>query len=430
MEAKVVPLNQSIEIQRLTKTVERLERVVTIGQMLNSTLDLAQLLETIIQTAADLLGTQAASILLMDERTGELFFAASTGSSREELREIKVPLEGSIAGAIYRTGEPIIVGDVSGDARHYTGVDQSISFHTRSLLGVPLQVRSRCIGVLEALNKLDGEQFEENDVHTLLAMASHAAIAIENARLVANLREANRRLSDLDRLKTNFISIASHELRTPLMIVQGFASFLREQASGEMTSDLDMVLRGASKLQAIIDQMTNLNYLEAGLSELKRENLVVQNLVEDLAQEWGPLAAAKQQTLTLNVPPTPIFVHADRSKIDLALSNVMNNAVKFTPENGHIALQVISHTGRVEIAVVDDGVGIPKEELGRVFERFYQVEDHLTRHHGGLGLGLAIAREVIEQHGGRIWAESGDGQGSRFRITLPTVYVRLTGAPQ
>ncbi|MEJ5309998.1 MAG: ATP-binding protein [Anaerolineae bacterium] len=430
MEAKTVPLNQSAEIQRLAKTVERLERVVTIGQMLNSTLDLAQLLETIIQTAADLLGTQAASILLMDERTGELFFAASTGSSREELRQIKVPLEGSIAGAIYRTGEPIIVGDVSSDSRHYTGVDQSISFHTRSLVGVPLQVRSRCIGVLEAINKLNGEQFEESDVHLLLAMASHAAIAIENARLVANLREANRRLSDLDRLKTNFISIASHELRTPLMIVQGFASFLRDQADGKVTEELDMVLRGASKLQAIIDQMTNLNYLEAGLSELKRENLVVQDLVEDLAREWGPLAAAKQQTLTVNMPPMPIFIHGDRSKIDLALSNVMNNAVKFTPENGHIAVQVISHTGRVEIAVVDDGIGIPKEELGRVFERFYQVEDHLTRHHGGLGLGLAIAKEVIEQHGGRIWAESGDGQGSRFRITLPTVYVRLTGVSQ
>jgi len=435
MEAKVAPLNHSDDIQRLEKTVERLERVVTIGQMLNSTLDLAQLLETIIQTAADLLGTQAASILLMDERTGELFFAASTGSSHEELREIKVPLEGSIAGAIYRTGEPIIVGDVAGDSRHYTGVDQSISFQTRSLLGVPLQVRTRCIGVLEALNKLDGEPFEEADVHILLAMASHAAIAIENARLVANLREANRRLSDLDRLKTNFISIASHELRTPLMIVQGFASFLREQASGDMTrhqmaSDLDMVLRGASKLQAIIDQMTNLNYLEAGLSELKQENLAVQNLIEDIAREWGPLAAAKQQTLTLNVPSMPIFVRGDRSKIDLALSNVMNNAVKFTPENGHITLQVVLHTGRVEITVIDDGVGIPKAELGRVFERFYQVEDHLTRHHGGLGLGLAIAKEVIEQHGGRIWAESGDGQGSRFRITLPTVHVRLTGVPQ
>jgi GAF domain-containing protein len=127
MEAKVAQLNQSDQVQRLEKTVERLERVVTIGQMLNSTLDLAQLLETIIQTAADLLSTQAASILLMDERTGELFFAASTGSSREELREIKVPLDGSIAGAIFSTGEPIVVGDVSGDARHYTGVDQIIT---------------------------------------------------------------------------------------------------------------------------------------------------------------------------------------------------------------------------------------------------------------------------------------------------------------
>ena len=430
IEAKDVQVNDPVYVQSLEKTVERLNRVVTIGQLLNSTLDLAQLLETIIQTAADLLGTQAASILLMDERTGGLFFAASSGASREELRQIKVPPEGSIAGAIYKTGEPIIVGDVTEDSRHYGGVDQSMSFQTRSLLGVPLQVRTRRIGVLEAINKLDGEPFGEADVHLLMAMASHAAIAIENARLIANLREANRRLSDLDRLKTNFISIASHELRTPLMIVQGFASFLREQASSEMSGDLDMVLRGASKLQAIIDQMTNLNYLEAGLSELKYENLVVQNLVEDIAREWGPLAAAKQLTLTLHVPPTPIYVRGDRSKIDLALSNVLNNAVKFTPEYGNIALHVASHTGRVEIAVVDDGVGIAKEELTRIFDRFYQVEDHLTRHHGGLGLGLSIAKEVIEQHGGRIWAESNAEKGSRFRIMLPTIVMHPTGVSQ
>ena len=174
------------DTRHLEKTVERLERMVNIGQMLNSTLDLSQLLETIIRTAAELVGTQAASILLVDERTGELFFAASTGSSREELREIKVPVVGSIAGTIYKTGEPVIVEDVSGDSRHYTGVDQSISFQTRSLLGVPLQVRTRCIGVLEAINKLNGERFAEDDIHTLSTMASHAAIAIENARLVAN----------------------------------------------------------------------------------------------------------------------------------------------------------------------------------------------------------------------------------------------------
>ena len=122
------------------------------------------------------------------------------------------------------------------------------------------------------------------------------------------------------------------------------------------------------------------------------------------------------------MPAKPITIRGDRGKINLAISNLLSNAVKFTPENGHIELDVILHTGRVEIAVVDDGIGIPKDELTRIFERFYQVEDHLTRHHGGLGLGLCIAKEVVEQHGGRIWAESSEGQGSRFRVVLPALF--------
>ncbi|HQE91493.1 MAG TPA: ATP-binding protein [Anaerolineae bacterium] len=421
MDAEII--NQTPpDPQHLAQTVARLERMVAVGQMLNSTLDLSPLLGAIIYTAAELVGTQAASILLIDERTGELFFAASTGSSREELRQIKVPVVGSIAGTIYTTGEPLIVEDASSDSRHYSGVDQSLSFQTRSLLGVPLRVHTHCIGVLEAVNKLNDDKFNADDIRTLSTLASYSAIAIENARLVASLREANHRLAELDRLKTNFISIASHELRTPLMIVQGFAGFLREQASDKMTDDLDMVLRGASKLQAVIDQMTNLNFLESGCSELKQETFVVQELIEEIKEEWQPLAAAKRQSLCIRIPPTPILIHGDRDKIHLALSNLLNNAVKFTPENGHIELHVILHTGRVEIAVVDDGIGIPQCELTRIFERFYQVEDHLTRHYGGLGLGLCIAKEVIEHHGGRIWAESNAGQGSCFRLVLPMLF--------
>jgi signal transduction histidine kinase len=409
------------DIQALKRKAERLERMMSIGLMLNSTLDLSQLLETIIQTAADLLETEAASILLFDERSGELFFAAAKGSSREELRKIKVPIEGSIAGTVYKTGEPLIVGDVSTDRRHYTGVDQSISFQTREILAVPLDVRSRRIGVLEAINKLDGSPFAEADIPVLSTMASYAAVALENSRLVARLREANRRLSELDRLKTNFISIASHELRTPLMIVQGYASFLREQATGEMTEDLDMVLKGASKLQAIIDQMTNLNYLQAGTSEVEKEDVVLQTLVEEVCRDWRPLASAKAQGMHLQMPPTPISMHTDRDKVALVLNNLLNNAVKFTPEGGRIEVHVIPRTGRMEIAVIDTGIGIPEDEVHRIFDRFYQVEGHLTRHHGGLGLGLAIAKEVVEQLGGRIWAESVERRGSRVAFTVPAL---------
>ncbi len=411
-------------MHHLEKRVARLDRMVTIGHLLNSTLDLSELLELIIKTGAELVEARAASIMLVDERTGELFFAAATGESQKQLRQsqIKVPIEGSIAGTIYQTGEPVIVDDVSGDSRHYSGVDQSISFQTQSILGVPMQVRNRRIGVLEALNKTDGTGFDKEDEQVLSTMASHAAVAIENARLVSRLREANRRLSQLDRMKSNFISIASHELRTPLMIVQGYASFLREQATEDMTDDLDMVLKGSGKLQRIIDQMTNLNYLDASAAELEEELFVLQDVISEVSKEWQPLVQAKAQTLHTKLPPNPVTVRGDPGKISLVLNNLLNNAVKFTPEGGRIEVSIMHHTGKVAVAVADTGIGIPKNELNRIFDRFYQVEDHLVRHHGGLGLGLAIAKEVVIQHGGRIWAESVENRGSRFVFTLPIVY--------
>ncbi len=407
----------------LTRRVARLERMVTVGQLLNSTLDLSELLELIIKTAAELVDTQTASIMLLDERTEELFFAAATGETQEKLRQVKVkvPLEGSIAGAIYRTGEPAIVDDVRDDSRHYSGVDHSISFHTQSILGVPLQVRNRRIGVLEALNKLEGARFDQEDVRVLSTMASHAAVAIENARLVARLRDANRRLSDLDRMKSNFISIASHELRTPLTIVQGYASFLRAQASPSTSTELDMVLKGAGKLQAVIDQMTNLSYLNATTGDLVKEEFVLQRVLQDVCQEWQSLAETASLTLQVKFPQAPIYINGDVKRITLAMNNLLNNAVKFTPEGGHIEVAIAMHTGRVSVSVSDTGIGIPRDELTRIFDGFYQVEDHLVRHHEGLGLGLAIAKEVVTLHGGRIWAESIEGRGSRLIFTLPVV---------
>ncbi len=183
----------------LEKQVMCLKRMTHVNQMLNSTLDLMRLLRLIIQTAVELLETEAASIMLVDERTGGLHFAATSGESDyETLRQIEVPLEGSIAGTICKTGKPLIIEKANQDPRHYGGVDQAIDFETRAILGVPLQVRNRTIGVLEALNKLNGELFGQEDMEVLATLAAQAAIAIENARLVARLREANQRLSELD----------------------------------------------------------------------------------------------------------------------------------------------------------------------------------------------------------------------------------------
>ncbi len=408
--------NQQTAAQRIAQ----LERIVAISQMLSSTLDLNHLLSLIIQTAAELANTEASSIMLVDERTEELFFAASTGEvDQTKLRQIKVPIEGSLAGTVYKTGKPLISTNTEKDQRHFDGVDHQVQFQTRELLGVPLHVRQRCIGVLEVLNKKDGSAFNADDVRLIMTLASQAAVAIENARLVAQLREANRTLADLDQLKSNFISIASHELRTPLMIVLGYAEFLRDRANDETSETLDRVLHSAHRLQMVIDQMTNLQYLKTGTAEMRKTRFAIQKLITEVCADWQPLAASKSLTLHFQSPATPIYVQADYAQITLVMNNLLDNAVAFTPDQGRIEVTIRHLTGAIAVSVTDSGIGIPKEHLNRIFDAFYQVESHLTRHHQGLGLGLAIAKQIVRQHGGRIWAESGEGQGSRFTFTLP-----------
>jgi len=401
------------------RQVAQLERMVQISRLLSSTLDLDQLLQLIIHTAADMVGSEAASILLEDRRTGGLSFVAATNCSAEDLRCIEVPVDYSIAGTVYKTGEPVIVDNASVDPRHYGEVDSHIKFQTHSVLGVPLQVRSRNIGVLEAVNKCEGACFSPDDVEILLTLASQAAVAIQNAKLVSELREANARLAQVDKIKSDFLSIASHELRTPLNIVMGYAAMLREDAAGSLSEEVEGVLRGATRLQGIIKSMTNLTYLESGVPQLRLERYLLQALVEEACKEWRPLAAGKHLTLRESLPEMPIYVNVDVAKVNTVLNNVLDNAVAFTPPDGCIEVAIRPHTGMVAVSVADTGIGIPEVELERIFEPFYQVEDHLTRQHEGIGLGLSVAKSIVELHGGRIWAESVEGHGSRFSFLLP-----------
>ncbi len=400
-------------------SLTQLRRMVEISRLLTSTLDLYELLQLIVQTAAELLESEAGSIMLLDQHTGELYFAASSGTNPGALEQVIVPMEGSIAGTIFKTGQPLIVENVAQDSRHYQGVDQQIRFETRSILGVPLQVRERSIGVLEVLNKCDGTPFDPVGVQTLQTLAAQAAVAIENARLVTELQSAYTRLADLDKIKSDFIGIASHELRTPLALVLGYAGMLREQASPELHQQADAVLRNATRLQGIIEAMTNLSYLESGEVKLNLAPCVLQALVREVCADWQPFAEAKQQSLRMRLPETPMQLEVDHDRIVIALTNLLNNAVKFTPEGGRIEVAVRSVTGAVAVSVADSGIGIPKSELERIFEPFYQVGDTLTRRHEGIGLGLAVARGMVTLHSGRLWVESVEGLGSRFTFTLP-----------
>ena len=165
----------------------------------------------------------------------------------------------------------MLIRDVKSDPRWNAGIDEAIDFDTRSILGVPLRVKDETIGVLELLNKLGDEGFSQDDIQIASTLAAQAAIAIENARLLAELQRAYNDLAELDELKSNFVSIASHELRTPLAVILGYASFLREEVSGAAGEQVDIVLQSALRLRALIDDMVNLRHVDTGEVQLERD---------------------------------------------------------------------------------------------------------------------------------------------------------------
>ncbi|MFH2103582.1 MAG: GAF domain-containing sensor histidine kinase [Chloroflexota bacterium] len=404
----------------LRHMAEQLARLIEVSITLNSTLNLDELLQFIITTAAEILDCESVSILLYDEKRAGLFFAAATGSDSKRLAEIPVPLEGSLAGEIFLEDKILNLANVRSDPRHYAMVSKHVAFEVDNLLGVPMRIKKRPTGVLEALNKRGGT-FDESDADILSVIASQAAVAIENARLLSALQNAYNELHAVDQVKTNFLALASHELRTPLGVIIGYASFLKEESPGELSDHAKQVLNAAMQMRVLVDAMTNLNMLRSKEMVMHRLVVPIQGILHSAYNEVRKVAEAKSQQVILNIPEDPIPVKCDPDKLTSAFVNLLDNAVRFTPERGTITIGAMTQPGGAIMAwVQDNGIGIPKNELTRIFSGFYQLEPHMTRKHGGMGIGLSIAKGLVESHGGKIWAESpGHGQGATFKILLP-----------
>jgi signal transduction histidine kinase len=409
------------KIQQLERKIDVLTQLAQISNVLNSELELQPLLGYLMDAAAEITDSEAASVLLWSPQTRELSFAATTTSTAGlNLMGKPVPLEGSIAGMIMMEQRIIQVDDVNDNPHHYAKVNENTDFQTRSILGVPMTSKNRPIGVLEVLNKR-ALPWTGEDLDYLTILAAQAAVAIESAQLVQALQKANVELNELDKLKNDFISIASHELRTPLGVILGYASFLQETSSNEVNEHATKVLNSALQLRGIIEDMTNLRYLKQGQGEIRREIISLNGLLTEARNDILTLSDAKGHKVELVLPQEEIIIYVDPIRIGMAITNVLNNAVRFTPPNGRIIIDTeIRNSQEVWVKITDNGIGLTPEQVERVFEEFYQAEDHMTRRYGGLGIGLSIVKVLIEAHGGRVWASSpGLNQGTSLTMTLP-----------
>jgi signal transduction histidine kinase len=378
------------------------------------------LLSYLMDAAAEITDSESASVILWDSEKEELHFVATTSDNPAAQGFIgkAIPLD-SIAGTIVKERNLVQVDDAPSDPRHYSEVDKEIEFVTRSLLGVPMIAKNKVIGVLEVVNKKQ-LPWTLDDRNNLSMLANEAAVAIEVAQLVSNMQQANEELNELDKLKSNFIAIASHELRTPLGIIMGYASFLQDETDSSISDHASKVMAGALQLRRIIDDMINLRYLKQKPSDLTADDISLGDLLNDLQQDSVTLTDANNTHLEIICDSPDHQVHVDRSRMGMALNNILNNAISFSPESGTVQISAWVDGDEAFISVEDNGIGLEADQLEKIFAEFYQVEDHMIRHHGGLGIGLSISRALVKAHGGRVWAESpGLKQGSTFTVALP-----------
>jgi signal transduction histidine kinase len=407
------------QIVALKSMLGQFARLIEISLNLNTSLDQEKILHQILRTASEILGCETVSIMLYDENTEELYFVASTDSDTKSLTRIPVPIEDSIAGMIFSLDSPQIINNLSEDPRHFNMVSEELGVTHETLVGVPMRLQGKVIGVLEGINKREGI-FTEEDVDILSVIASQAAVAINNARMVESLQAAYEELARIDKLKSDFIAIASHELRTPLFHILGYAELLEQDSEGESAEILGQVLKSARMMQALVDDMTNMNLLETRSQQLVKEYLPIQQVIRDAYQEVRAELQARKIQTRFDLPHENLMVKVDPEKLGQAIVNVLNNCARFTPEGGIVEINALQRMDHIHVSIRDNGMGIPPEKLEQIFERMVQADDHTTRSYGGLGLGLPIARGIVKLHGGRMWAESeGRGTGSTFNFTLP-----------
>jgi signal transduction histidine kinase len=402
-----------------TDRIQRLERLLELGRTLNLSAELEPFLQSLIAATSELTASEVASVLEIEDAGNQFHFLAVPWFHREPLKTIRVPVRGSVAGMAFQNVKPIAVTDTTAVSHHFKGADLATEFQTRSILAVPIVYKGETLGVLEAVNKTGSAHYTEEDIIILETLASQAAVAIQSAHMMDRVRKSLDEAAQLDRMKTDFIAIASHELRTPLGLILGHSTFLREGVVPEHKSHMDIIIRNTMRLKEIVDNFANIDNFQRGMASIRRRNMSIKRVIEEVADSFYEEAQRKQVSLRVESGPEDLMVEGDAAKIAIALTNLVKNAITFTNAGGHIMILGEQIPGYAKVSVLDDGIGIPAKDLTRIFERFYQVESHLTRKHGGIGLGLSVAKVMVEMHGGRIWVESVEGKGSNFTFILP-----------
>ncbi|MFA6957075.1 MAG: ATP-binding protein [Thermoanaerobaculia bacterium] len=438
---------------RTRNQLQRLVSLSNIGKTISLNFTTDELLETIFRECRKVVDVSLFAIALVDEATEELAFEIEYVNGEKRPKE-RIPMGEGLNDWVIRNGQSLRLSS--------NQEERTIGLHsiedglpTESWLGVPMIARDRVVGVI-SIQSYRKNVFSEEDELLLTAIATQAAVALENANLyrdlegltyalehrvqerTSELRETNLRLLAADRSKNQFLANMSHELRTPLNSIVGFADVLQEKAQGLISEQRHGFVRNirtaGAHLLTLINDILDLSKIEAGKMELHIEEFDVQHALDALERVMHSYAAQQGVKLEIDVEPGMPRLRLDEARLRQILFNLVSNAVKFSHRGGAVTIRVSRRSGvesklksdSIRIDVIDRGIGMEESELRKIFEEFYQTEDGRRAQRGGTGLGLSLTRNFVELHHGSIDVQSRPGEGSTFTVHLPLEHPETT----
>jgi signal transduction histidine kinase/CheY-like chemotaxis protein len=431
-----VALLQTLEArqQELAQKIHQLEALGEVGQAVSSSLDLDEVLTTIVTHAVQLSGTDGGSILEFDEPVEEFRVRTAYGTSDELLERLqttRIGRDATLVGRAATEGRPLQVPDLR-DVPLDPHLQCLFEAGWQSLVAVPMLREGRIVGALVVRRRKPGG-FSEETCDLLETFASQSSLAILNARLFGELERKSAELEIASRHKSEFLASMSHELRTPLNAVIGFSEVLLERMFGDLNERQDEYVRdiwsSGKHLLELLNDILDLSKVEAGRMDLEWSTFSVREALENGLALMRERAARKSISLILEVSPEIGLFHADELRFRQVVLNLLSNAVKFTPEAGEVVVRATSDGPEVLVTVTDTGIGVAPADQARIFESFQQG-GRGAQQHEGTGLGLTLCRRIVGLLGGRMWLESEVGRGSTFGFAVPLGALESAQAPR
>jgi signal transduction histidine kinase len=411
-----IALRHTSLMERAQKRVAQIGLVNQVAKKLTSTLNIDELLSSAAEAIQKNFQYFDVTIFLQGTDESELVLAAHSGNYIDFLPHgYRQKIGEGIIGWVAEHGQYVLANDVSLDSRFLAH-----QYHnTNSELALPIVSENQVVGVLNVEDtKLYA--FDDTDVLVLETLCDQIGSAVRNARLFDEIKRTNERLLELDKLKTDFVGIVSHDFRTPLSTIMLAAkSLLRKEVSADRLKEyLSIIVDQAGRLSLLAEDTLSIAKIESGQLNYQFKIVNVETIIQEAV---SMVKISARHTFSSSIDVSCSYVRGDQNKLRQVLQNLISNAVKYSPAGGSIVVMVGQHeqqSDEVLFSVSDQGLGVPPEYLGRLFQKYARVDSGEAGKIKGTGLGLWICREIIKAHGGRIWVESEVGKGSTFRFSV------------